>query len=243
MCPFRFSRHLMCYFSSMKQIQLTINGRNINAFYYSKDSKKRPGVLFLHDLTGIQKANHKACEILMDEGYHVLLPDLYSELGKQKYCVRAFFNEYARNNSAMNNEPLNEVLEIIDTFKNFHEVDKENLGMIGQCLTGGFVLHAAIRPEMKAPVVFHHSLGVKGSGMPPSCAPLVQNKIQGHFVYLDAFCSQNKVKALEEQLGNKLEKHYYALPHGIPHLFFNTKQGEKAFGRMLSFMRKQLVAG
>lgn len=225
----------------MQEIQLSINGREINAFYYKKDNKKRPGVIFLHDLTGIQEANHKACEILMEKGYQVLLPDLYSSMGKKKYCVRMFFNEYARNNSAMNNEPLNEVMEIIDDFKNFDEVDENQLGLIGQCLTGGFVLHAAIRPEIKAPVVFHHSLGLTGSGMPPSCAPLIQNKIQGHFVYLDAFCPQKKVKALENQIGDKLEKHYYTLPHGIPHLFFRNKQGRRAFDRMLYFMNKQLL--
>ena len=224
----------------MKEIQLQINEQAMTCYYYKADNTKRPGILFLHDLTGLNKTNHKAAKILMEEGYHVLVPDLYSSLGMQKYCVRMFFDELARNNAALGNEPLNEFFEILDHFKTFPEVEEDNLGMVGQCMTGGFVLHAAIRPEMKAPVVFHHSFGRKGSGIPKGCSALVQNKIQGHYVYADPFCPPSRIKQLTEELGSNLEKHMYVLPHGIPHLFFNTPNGKKAFQRMVNFFKTQL---
>lgn len=223
--------------------RIELNNRTIESYFYPAKTEKAtaPGIVFLHDLTGLQKANHKAAKILAEGGFHVLLPDLYTEIGLQKYCVQMFFNEIGRNNHAEGNERLNEVLEIIDHFKAFDEVDSKQLGIVGQCLTGGFVLHAAIREEVKAPVVFHHSFGRKGSGIPKNCSALIKGKVQGHFVYLDAFCPPSRIKKLEQELGDKLEKHMYALPHGIPHLFFSNKQAKKAFDRMMRFFEEELV--
>lgn len=223
----------------MEAVQLQLYTRTINAELYQADKAPAPGIVFLHDLTGIQEANRQAARLLAEGGFHVLLPDLYTGMGRNKYCVRFLFEEALRNNEADGNEPLNEILEILDHFKTFPGVDAQQMGMIGQCLTGGFVLHAAIRPEMKAPVVFHHSLGVRGSGVPASCSSLIKNKVQGHFVYLDAFCPPKRIRQLERELEGKLEKHLYALPHGIPHLFFRTRQGRKAFDRMMRFFQDQ----
>lgn len=222
--------------------KLELNSRSIDAYFYpsADGNEKAPGIVFMHDLTGLQAVNHKTAKIISEGGFNVLVPDLYSEMGIRKYCVRVFFDEMARNNQPNGNEPLTEVLEIIDHFKAYEEVDENNLGIVGQCLTGGFVLHAAIRPEIKAPVVFHHSLGRKGSGIPKSCSSLIQNKMQGHFVYMDPFCPAGRIKKLEEELGDKLEKHMYVLPHGIPHLFFINDQAKKAFERMMTFFESQL---
>jgi carboxymethylenebutenolidase len=228
----------------MEILKLELHTRTIDGYYYPArgldEGKKAAGILFLHDLTGLQKVNHKTADILSQEGFNVLMPDLFSETGQRNYCVRFFFDEFVRNNHAEGNEPLHEIFEIIDHFKSFADVDEENLGMVGQCLSGGFVLHAAIRPEMKAPVVFHHSFGRKGSGIPSGCSALIRNTVQGHYVHLDAICPPSRVKELEKELGPKLEKYYYWLPHGIPHLFFRNKQGRQAFDRMMAFFKTRL---
>lgn len=217
--------------------------RTMSASWYQPEtSDKRPGILFLPDLTGIQPATHKSAKILCETGqYHVLIPDLYSGGSSlPKYCMQFFFNELVRNNEADGNPPLQEFFEVLDQFRHFDGVDPDNIGVVGQCLTGGFVLHAAIRPEVKAPVVFHHSFGWKGSGIPKSCSAQIQNKVQGHFSYVDPMCPASRVQELEKELGDKLEKHFYMLPHGIPHLFFNNEQGKQAFARMTDFFKQQL---
>jgi carboxymethylenebutenolidase len=227
----------------MEKIQIQLQHRNIDAYYFeAAGNRKRPGIIFLPDLAGVKEVNLQSAEILCKEGnYNIVIPDLYSGgTSLQKYCVQFLMNEMVRNNSADNNPPLAEFFELLDHFKTFDNVDEEQIGVIGQCLTGGFVLHAAIRREVKAPVVFHHSFGRSGSGMPKNCSALVENKIQGHFVYLDAFCPPNRIKQLKTELGDKLESYMYALPHGIPHLFFNTTQGKKAFDRMMTFFKSQL---
>lgn len=227
----------------MQKIQLPLIHRTIDAYWYKAAStKKRPGILFLPDLTGIQQTTHKSAEILCQEGnYNVLIPDLYSGgTNMRKYCVQFLFNNMVRNNEASDNAPLAEFFEILDQFKNLENVDENNIGVVGQCLTGGFVLHAALRPEVKAPVVFHHSFGLKGSGAPKNCTSLIDKKVQGHFVYVDTFCPIWRVKQLEKELQGKLETNWYNLPHGIPHFFFNNKQGEKAFKKMSEFFETQL---
>lgn len=227
----------------MEKVQLPLLSRTMDAYFYTCSGEElRPGILFLPDLTGIQESTHQSAKILCEQGnYNVLIPDLYSGgTNMRQYCMQFFFNSIVRNNEPTGNVPLNEFFEILDQFKSFKQVDAASMGVVGQCLTGGFVLHAAIRTEVKAPVVFHHSFGQKGSGIPKSCSSMIQNKVQGHFVYIDAFCPVWRVRILENELGKKLESNWYALPHGIPHLFFNNSQGKKAFESMCDFFETQL---
>lgn len=237
--------YLLSFFKikQVQTVQLPLLNRTLDAYYYEAESnEKRPGIIFLPDLTGVQKTTHRSAEILCQEGnYHVLIPNLYSGgTTLRKYCVQFFMNELVRNNEPGGNAPLAEFLEILDQFKEFENVDENNIGVVGQCLTGGFVLHAAIRTEVKAPVVFHHSFGLKGSGIPKSCSSLIHHKVQGHFSYVDPMCPVWRVKELEAELHGNLEAHWYALPHGIPHLFFNNEQGKRAFERMSAFFQEQL---
>lgn len=227
----------------MQTVHLPLKNRTLEAYYYEAPSgEKRPGIIFMPDLMGVTDVTYKSAEILSKEGdYHVLIPNLYSGGSSlRKYCVQFIMNEFVRNNEPTENAPLEEFFEIIDEFRYFENVDGDNLGVVGQCLTGGFVLHAAIRKEIKAPVVFHHSFGLKGSGIPRSCASLIDKEVQGHFSYVDPMCPVWRVKQLEKQLDGNLKSYWYALPHGIPHLFFNTPQGRKAFDRMSDFFQKQL---
>ncbi|MCB1158418.1 MAG: dienelactone hydrolase family protein, partial [Leptospiraceae bacterium] len=135
---------------------------------------------------------------------------------------------------------LEEIHQIIDAFQKFKDVDPNRLSLVGSCLTGGFVLHASLRPEIKAPVVFHHSFGLTGSGFPEECVGSVKHTIQGHFCHTDPLCPPEKVDRLEEQLGDKLERHDYDLPHMIPHLFRFNEEGKEAYERMLRFIKEKV---
>lgn len=224
----------------MKTISIPVGKRIIEAEWYSGGEGVKPAVIFIHDLMGIVDATRQTAEALSKEGLHVILPNLYSEIGGPKYCMRQFFTAALRNNEDLDNEHLAEIHKIIDYTKQSPEVDAERLGIVGQCLTGGFVLHAAIRPEIKAPVVFHHSFGLKGSGIPAHCSALIDKEVQGHFVHVDPFCPKTRVNKLKKELGENLQEYWYNLPHGIPHLFFNNDQGRLAFQRMLQFIKLQL---
>ena len=223
-----------------EKITIPLAERTINAFYYSDGDEKKPGILFLPDLTGISDTIQESANLLSKEGYHVILPDLYSDMGTIRYCMQFLFNEAARENRSTDNPPLQEVHEMIDFVKGLPQVDSERIGMIGQCLTGGFALQMAIRPDVKAPVVFHHSLGLSGSGFADEDARRVCQTVQGHYVYIDPMCPPSKQKKLQQQLGDKLHHHMYSqLPHGIPHFFRRNEQGRRAWNTMLTFFRMQ----
>ncbi|MEM7179738.1 MAG: dienelactone hydrolase family protein [Spirochaetota bacterium] len=221
------------------KVEIPLSNRSIEGFLL-ENAQNSPGVIFLHDLFGIQEYCMQTAEAIYAEGFTVLVPDLYSALGGMKYCIQNFFNQYFLSNDAKNNPALEEIHQIIDYFRELPSVASQRLGMVGQCLTGGFILHASIREEVKAPIVFHHSFGLQGSGMPASCAQQVKNKIQGHFVHLDLLCPPSRINKLQQQLGERLESNYYALPHGVPHFFFKNPEGKKAFQRMLQFIKDSI---
>lgn len=82
--------------------------QNHRSFYEADTDEKQQGILFLPDLTGVQKTTHKSAEILSKEGnYNVLIPNLYSGgTNLQKYCVQFLMNNIVRNNEPDNNAPL-----------------------------------------------------------------------------------------------------------------------------------------
>lgn len=223
-------------------MQIQLSNRPIEAYYFSGGTGYKPGVLFLPDLMGINDTIKESAKLLAKEGFHVLLPDLYSQEGGPGYCMRMFFSGAFLQNKA-ENPGFKEVRQILDFLKALPEVDAEKIGVIGQCLTGGFALHTAYLPGVKAPVVFHHSFGLTGSGMPEEDARKICQKVQGHFVQVDPFCPKSRVEKLKKQLGNHLEVNYYDfLPHGIPHFFRLTSEGRRAWKNMVSFLKMQLEA-
>lgn len=227
---------------------LSLRNRSLNAhiFYPSdfadKDSP-RPGVIFLPDLIGVVDSLLESARLMaVNLDMVAIVPDLYSDMGGPRYCTRQFFEAACRNNEDANNPALDEIHDLVDAVKNRPEVDGDRLGLIGQCLTGGFALHMALRPEIKAPVVYHHSLGLKGSGMPASCSRKIDKTVQGHYVYLDPACPPGRVKQLAEEMGDHLDYDYYSfLPHGIPHFFRMHPEGKRSWNNLLNFLRAQLA--
>ncbi len=224
----------------MKKIRIALPERLLDTEFYSGGEGVRPTVIFFHDILGIVPATRQTAKALSKIGVHVFLPNLFTD-GAVKYCVRTLFTKAFRHNEEDNNPFLDEIQALITEINLRNEVATDQLGVVGQCLTGGFVLHAAIREEVKAPVVFHHSFGTLGSGIPKGCSSLIEQQLQGHFSNLDPLCPDSRVKELKKEIGSHLEDYWYNLPHGIPHFFFNTEQGRAAFERMLAFIKLNLL--
>lgn len=229
----------------MQNIQIHLGKRKINAYLYpnrTAPEKKGPVVIFLPDLTGVVPVLKESADRLAGEGFHVIVPDLYSDMGGPRYCMRTFFTKAIRNNEALGNEALDEISTMVAEVKQMDFVDEERIGIVGQCLTGGYILHMALRPDIKAPVVFHHSFGLEGSGIPAEDAARVCQNIQGHFVKVDPFCPPSRVEKLLSQFGDKMEAHIYPdLPHGVPHFFRLTESGRLAWTNMVRFLKAQLL--
>jgi carboxymethylenebutenolidase len=113
--------------------------------------------------------------------------------------------------------------------------------MIGMCLTGGFALQMARRPDVDAPVVFHHGFGVGDGGMPRQEAAQVTSTVLGHFAERDPMCPRSRVARLERDLGDRLQAHIYrGVGHGLRSQFRFTSQSAEAWERTLAFFSAQL---
>jgi carboxymethylenebutenolidase len=225
----------------MKEVRkFTLSNREIHVHLFRGGDGNLPAVIFLPDLTGVGEVQLESARLMALDGFHVFVPDLFSKEGVARYCLRMFFNLAFVTNKA-DNPGVREVFEIIDQVKTMPGVDPQRIGLIGQCLTGGFALHAALRDDVKAPVVFHHSFGITGSGMPEDKARAICKPLQGHFVEIDPLCPKSRVEKLKKQVGDYLEINYYNwLPHGIPHFFRRTDEGRRAYINMMRFLKMQL---
>lgn len=221
-------------------IPFALTNRNIDVHVFAEGSTKLPALLFLPDLTGVGEIQLETARILALEGFQVFVPDLFTG-GAAQYCMRVLFNMAFVTNEAENPGVI-EIHELLDQLKTFEYVDGERIGVIGQCLTGGFALHAALRDDVKAPVVFHHSFGITGSGMPEMDARSICKNVQGHYVKIDPMCPKSRVDELKRQIGDYFEVNYYDwLPHGIPHFFRRTDEGRRAYINMVRFLKMSLA--
>lgn len=199
-----------------------------------------PGVLLLHELFGLTSQVRADARHLAREGYLVFAPDLYTD-GMRSYCIKYLFSAEALNNRG-DGPHVAEIHRLLDVLK-AHPDCNGRLGMIGMCLTGGFVLQMARRDDMIAPVVFHHSFGVRGSGIADADAAEIKHTVQGHFAAGDRLCPRSRIDRLAGQLGDRLEAHVYdGVGHGLRSQFRHTEPSAEAWQRTLGFFKEHLAS-
>ncbi len=224
----------------MEKIQVSAQGREIDVEVYAPSSDgPAPGILLLHELFGLLDCYREDAQDLADRGYLVYLPNLFTG-GARKYCVRAMVSAAARENRSSAG-PNQEVHDLLDTLK-FDKRCNGRLGMIGMCLTGGFVLHMAKREDMDAPVIYHHSLGLKGAGVPKNDSLGEIRLLQGHWSKIDPFCPAKRRNQLINELGDRVEAHVYDMPHGFRSVSRRMKASAVVWDRTLDFFERQLMS-
>lgn len=221
--------------------QCQIQGRTMTLDVYRPDNQKLvPGILYLHDIFGLLEVCHTDARELASLGYAVYLPDLFSGQAI-RYCIRSVVISSARNNAA-DSPLLAEVFELLDQLK-AETYCNGRLGVLGQCLSGGFVIQSALRKDVDAPVIYHHSFGQQGAGI-----PLVEESnllgieaVQGHWSSLpDPFCPAKRRDKLKSLLGDRLDDHTYPIPHGFRTSSRSTDSAKLAWKRTLEFFDQQL---
>ncbi len=227
------------------ELLLTAGSRRLRCELWRPDPTRHgagphPGVLLLHELFGLTDNVRDDARRLADAGYLALAPDLFSDGGQVRYCLKQFFSMEGLLNKATS-EGNREVGDLLDQLA-ANPACNGRIGMIGQCLTGGFVLQMARRPDMAAPVVFHHSLGVQGGGLPDADARNVKGPVLGHFAAFDPVaCPRQRRERLKEILGERLEAHVYeGVGHGIRSLYRNRPPSDRAWDRTMAFLDRHL---
>ncbi len=131
-------------------LHIPVGTRSVNAMLFSQaGAHRRPGILLLMELYGVRSWLLEDGRDLAAESYAVLVPDLYSEMGLLRFCIRQFFSQAGRTNAnETQQEALRDVFAILEHMKMLPAVDAERLSALGQCLTGGFALHRARRSDV-----------------------------------------------------------------------------------------------
>jgi carboxymethylenebutenolidase len=199
-----------------------------------------PGVLLLHELMGLTNNVRDDARRLCEAGYLTLTPDLFSDGGQARYCMKQFFSMDGLLNKSTS-DGNREAGDLLDQLA-AHPRCNGRIGMIGQCLSGGFVLQMARRPDMAAPVVFHHALGVFGAGLPEADARAIRGPVLGHFAAFDPVaCPRARRERLKDLLHERLEAHVYeGVGHGIRSVYRNRPQSDRAWDRTMSFFERHL---
>jgi carboxymethylenebutenolidase len=197
-----------------------------------------PGVVLLHELFGVTANVRADAADLAAHGYLTWAPNLYTGNVHLQYCIRTFFTREGLLNR--DSPELREVGAVLDALKADPACNRR-LGMIGMCMTGGFVLHMATRDDLDAPVVYHHGQGVLGAGVEPEVAARIDGPVQGHFARGDLICPERRARALGRLLGDRLETHWHdRAGHGLRSRFRHTPAGVNAWKATLDFLDRQL---
>lgn len=218
--------------------RITVGTREIDVEVYAPaNTTSAPGILLLHELFGILDFYREDAEDLAARGYLVYVPNLFTD-GALRYCIRAMVTEAGRTNRA--NSPLNQEMHaLLDALKADPRCNGR-LGMLGQCLTGGFVLQMAKRDDMLAPVLYHHSLGMEGSGIPNDENFDGVRLLQGHWSTIDPICPASKREQVIKGLGQRVEAYTYAMPHGFRSLSRALPGAKVVWQRTVDFFEREL---
>lgn len=218
--------------------QIDAGGRTLTLETFAPQAVPAPGILYLHELMGMSDGYREDARELAGRGYLVYLPDLYS--GQcMRYVFDAFVRAPGRENRA-DNPLLREIDVLLDTLA-ADERCTGRLGMLGMCMTAGYVIQMAKRPDMDAPVLYHHSLGLTGSGVPDDEPLHDVRRIQGHWVEPDIFCPRARRERLIARLGDRVEPYlYFDVKHGLRSVSRKTDASRLAWDRTLDFFDRQL---
>lgn len=221
----------------IKTITLPTRQIEVEVYAPAQTSEKLPAILLLHELFGILDVYREDAQDLADRGYLVYVPNLFSG-GAVKYCIRAMVSKAGRINAA-DSEVNQEIHVLLDALK-ADPRSNGRLGMLGQCLTGGYVIQMAKREDMLAPVVYHHSLGIQGAGVPNNESLDEVRILQGHWATVDPFCPATKRNKLIQQLGDRVEAYTYNMLHGFRSVSRGLPEAKVVWQRTVDFFEREL---
>ena len=108
-----------------------------------------PGVLVLHESFGLNDDMRRIASRFAEEGYAVLLPNLFSH-GSRIVCLSRVMTDMVRGSI---DREIADILAARAALAEREDVDADRIAVAGFCLGGGFALIAATKPGFKAAAV------------------------------------------------------------------------------------------
>jgi carboxymethylenebutenolidase len=217
-----------------------------------------PGVLYLTDIGGIRSANREAAARLSNEGYAVLMPNIFYRTGRVPLepQLRTLDADAMKKRMADLTGPLPpEAMEAdasmyIDFLLAQDCTRNGPIGVVGYCFSGKMAMYAAAaRSEKVAAAASFHGGGLYTDAATSPHLALPRIKAQLYFGHATQDRSMNeeaiaKLDQALKQWGGKYESEIYA---GAFHSWtasdspvYNQPQAERAFQKLLELLTQAL---
>jgi len=241
-----------------QQLSISLPDGNSDAYLYSTPGERRPGVIFLTDIGGLRDAERKSAGRLAEEGYTVLMPNIFYRTGRPPVIAYPLEpgSEAAKKRMGELTAPLTpdavarDASGYVDFLASRPEVSEAPLGVVGYCYSGAFSMRiAAAFPEKIAAVASFHAgrLFTDSPDSPHLLLPRIKAQLYfGHAVQDKTMPAEVIVK-FEEALrasGGKFESETY---DGAYHSWttldspvYNQSQAEHAFGKLTELLAQTL---
>lgn len=180
-----------------------------------------PAVIMIHDFLGLKEELQAEADLLAQEGYVVIAPDLFRG-SAASWVPRGIYQVVAT--------PPTQVFADLDAvfawLATQPEVQPDRIAVMGFCFGGGSALRYSLQNEQLAATVIFY-----GSPLSDTAAlRALPGPVLGIFGEADASIPQEQVKAFETALTELGIEHQVSVYPGQPHAFVKSVDGIQAGG-------------
>jgi carboxymethylenebutenolidase len=144
------------------------SGRIKAALASPREEGRRPAVIVIHEVFGLNADIREKAQRFADMGYVALAPDLFSTRGKMPLCIARTVRGLRGGEG-----PVFADLDALRLWLGARpEVDPSRIGVAGFCLGGGIALLFAARGELGAAAVFYGSVPKDATELDAACPVL-----------------------------------------------------------------------
>jgi carboxymethylenebutenolidase len=216
---------------------------------------KRPAVIHLHERYGIVQHTSDLAQKLLEAGYVVLVPDLFSRFTGDRQGLASGDLHVELSDE----EVLQDLDASVAYLQTLAEVDGSRLAMIGVCQTGRQPLLVSAERDYLAGVVVLYGAIYKRDWEPHPLRPQpvdrllerVSCPVQGIFAELDNLISLEDILRMRNVLEKAKKSFDIRIYPDAPHGFLNDtmpgryrpEQAEAAWREIISFLNTVLDSG
>ncbi|HXH50554.1 MAG TPA: dienelactone hydrolase family protein [Terriglobia bacterium] len=241
-----------------EEIEIRTHDGKADAVLYRHRDGCRPGVIHLTDIIGIRASHRQMARRLAEEGYTVLMPNVFYRTGRPPLIDFNLRADQERKNKRFAElmEPLTpEAMErdagdYVDFLSGQGAVNDGPVGVVGYCLTGAMAVRtAAVRPDKIAGAASFHGgrLYTDTPASPHLALPRVKARLYFGHAIEDRGMPPEAIEKLDralEEWGGRYESEVY---EGAYHSWtvpdsavYNQTQAERAFGKLTELLASTL---
>ena len=229
-----------------------------DAVLYTPGEGSYPGLLFYTDIFGVRPANQGMAQRVAEQGYAVLMPNVFYRYGKPPFADASFrWGEPASMKiinglfAALTGAMMEKDAPVyVEALLNRPEVSEGKIGAVGYCFTGAMALRtAAVSPDQVAAGASFHGgqLVTDAPDSPHSRIPKVKGELYfGHAVE-DPLMPPDTIEKLNDTLkawGGRYESEVYeGARHGwtVPGRdIYNPTQAERHYQKLFDLLKRNL---